>query len=110
MKGSRPWGDFILITQNEPSTVKLITVNKGKRTSLQSHMNRDEIWFIIKGGFKITIGDETITATVGAEFFIKRQCIHRLEGLEEDNKLVEVSIGMFNENDITRFADDYGRS
>lgn len=34
----------------------------------------------------------------------------QIEGLDKDNKLLEVSLGNFDENDITRYEDDYHRS
>jgi mannose-6-phosphate isomerase-like protein (cupin superfamily) len=45
----RPWGSFRRFTENEISTVKIITVNADQELSLQYHKNRDEFWKVLAG-------------------------------------------------------------
>ena len=40
VRDERPWGAFERFTLNEPSTVKIITVNAGQTLSLQRHEHR----------------------------------------------------------------------
>ena len=40
----KPWGSFDQYTLNERSTVKILTINPGASTSLQSHKHRREFW------------------------------------------------------------------
>ena len=107
---SRPWGNFVRFTSNESSTVKIITVNAGQSVSLQIHQGRDEFWHILSGSGEITIGDEKKPAQKGNEFFIPRQTKHRVTAGESGIEFLEISFGMYNEEDITRLQDDYGRT
>ncbi|MDO8481647.1 MAG: phosphomannose isomerase type II C-terminal cupin domain [bacterium] len=106
---SRPWGSFERFTLNEPTTVKILTVNAGKKFSLQTHANRDEFWCIIRGSGFVTIGSETKEALLGDEFYIPRGTPHRATGGAEDLRLLEIAFGEFDENDEIRIEDDYGR-
>ena len=38
----KPWGNFVKLTDNEKTTVKIISINAGNRTSLQFHEHRSE--------------------------------------------------------------------
>ena len=108
---TRPWGSFEQFTLNEPTTVKIITVNAGKKLSLQTHANRDEFWRIIAGSGFVTIGSERKAARLGDEFHIPRGTQHRAESSSgrENLRFLEICFGEFNENDETRIEDDYGR-
>lgn len=106
----RPWGTFRQFTHNEPTTVKIITVKRGERNSLQRHKKRDELWIIIEGSMELTLNDEVRVANVGDEFWLPAGTKHRFKGIGEHNKLVEISFGDFDENDNERFEDDYGRA
>jgi mannose-6-phosphate isomerase-like protein (cupin superfamily) len=39
-------------TLNTKSTVKILTIEKGKELSLQSHKKRDEFWVVLDEGIK----------------------------------------------------------
>lgn len=105
----RPWGGFEQFTHNEKSTVKILTVNPKKRLSLQFHKKREEFWRVLDGQVKVTIGDKTVKAKTGDEFVIPKKTNHRLEGLNKTGKILEIAFGDFDENDIVRLEDDYGR-
>lgn len=109
-KEDRPWGSFERFTLNEPSTVKIITVTAGEAFSLQQHEHRDEMWKIIRGSGKVTVGEETKDAAAGEEFFVARGAKHRVEGGPEGIMFLEVAIGEFDEGDIKRLEDKYGRT
>ncbi len=106
-KEERPWGKFEQFSHNEKSTVKIITVNDGAKLSLQSHKNRDEAWVVLDGNIKIVLDDKTYDTKPGDRFEIKRGQKHRLIG---PGRVLEISYGNFNENDIVRYEDDFGRS
>jgi len=105
----RPWGDFEQFTLNEPSTVKILSVLPGEEFSLQSHQKRDEFWRVLSGSGTITLGDAKHEAKEGDEFFIPRTTKHRAEG-GGGLRMLEISFGVFDENDVERFEDKYGRS
>lgn len=106
----RPWGKFEQFTSNEASTVKILTINPHQRFSLQYHHHRDEFLRVLSGPAKVTIGDQEISANKGDEFFIPRETKHRVEATGSPVEFLEISFGDFDENDIVRVADDFGRA
>jgi mannose-6-phosphate isomerase len=105
----RPWGRFRRYTHNEPTTVKLITVEPGQELSLQRHQHRDELWVILDPGLRVRVGDTTTVAVAGDEFLIPRGTSHRVTGGERPARFLEVAFGRFDEDDIERLEDRYGR-
>jgi mannose-6-phosphate isomerase len=108
---SRPWGKFERFTLNEPSTVKLVYVQSGKRLSLQYHNKRTEFWKVIKGPVTIQIGKEVRILMTGHSITIPEGTVHRLIGMDGVPQAVvlEISFGEFDEADIVRLEDDYSR-
>lgn len=109
-KDIRPWGQFERFTLNEESTVKIITVNAGEKLSLQTHEKREEFWRVISGYGTVTVGDVVEDAHPGDEFFIPTGTQHRVEGGEEGLAFLEIAFGTFDESDIKRLDDAYGRA
>lgn len=114
----RPWGKFRQYTFNEVSTVKTILVGPGKRLSDQRHKNRHELWIFHTAGGKITFeyqnGEKKeFHLDVGDEVEIPPMTWHRLECLNSapaELRLTEISFGQFDESDIERRSDDFGRA
>lgn len=48
-------------------------------------------------------------ALVGKEFYIPRTTAHRIEAGTDGLSILEIATGDFDENDITRLSDRYGR-
>ena len=109
-KEKRPWGGFQQFTLNEKSTVKILTIKPRKRFSLQYHNKREEFWRVLDNPAKVTIGNKTFTAKKGDEIKIKKKTNHRIEALDKEVNVLEVSLGTFNEKDIIRIEDDFGRA
>lgn len=109
-KEERPWGGFERFTLNEPSTVKIITVAPGEAFSLQTHAHRQEFWRIISGSGTVRIGESEHTAKPGDTFLVREGEIHRATGGPEGLTFLEIAFGIFDENDITRIEDKYGRT
>ncbi len=105
----KPWGNFRQFNLNSPSTVKILTVNAGEVLSLQTHAKRSEFWRIISGEGIVTIGDKNYTAIVGEEYEIPVGERHRLSAGPDGIVVLEISYGFFDEEDITRLEDKYGR-
>lgn len=106
----RPWGRFRRFTHNQLSTVKVITVDPGRQLSLQRHQGRDELWVVLDEGLEITLGDRKLRPAVGEEIVIERGTRHRLAAIgPRPARVLEVAFGRFDEEDIERFEDDYGR-
>lgn len=106
----RPWGNFQQFTENIYSTVKIITVDPGQKISLQFHRERDEFWKILSGECVVRIDDEIFQARKGDEFFIPKEIIHRIETIYSSVEILEISSGEFDEDDIVRVKDEYGRA
>jgi len=106
---TRPWGSFIEFTKNKPSTVKILVVNKGEEFSLQFHKNREEFWRVLSGTPTIIIGDKEFVAKEGDEFIVKKGEKHRVRAKDKEARILEISFGEFDEGDIVRIEDKYGR-
>ena len=109
-KEERPWGSFERFIDNEPCSVKFLHVAPGKRLSLQTHAKREEFWRVIAGSGTATVGDEIRDMKVGDEVLIVVGAKHRLEGGPEGISVLEIAFGEFDENDIMRLEDDFGRT
>lgn len=111
----RPWGLFkTLAIGDDPelgpiANVKFIVIEPYQRLSLQQHDHRDETFFVISGDLELQIGEETVTLRPGDTTHVRRLTKHRLGATHEPVALIEISYGKFDEDDIVRFADDYGR-
>ncbi len=109
-KEIRPWGSFERFTLNEKSTVKIITVLPNESFSLQKHSHRSEFWKIISGTGVITIGDDKRNVLVGDEMTVPPETEHRVEAGDKEVIILEIAFGEFDENDIERIEDKYGRA
>ena len=94
---NKPWGRFEQYTHNLPSTVKIITVAPGGVLSRQYHDQRDVL--------------KVFHPEPGEKLFIPRGTVHRLSAAgEEPVRILEISFGLFDEEDIVRLEDVYGRA
>lgn len=109
-KDIRPWGNYERFTLNEQTTVKLITVDAGEAFSLQTHKQRSEFWRVVSGSGTITVANKEHEARVGDSFFIESGSTHRALGGPQGLLFLEISFGMFDEGDIVRLEDRYGRT
>ena len=109
VKDVRPWGSFIRYVHNEKCTVKIIEVNPNQMLSKQAHKKRDELWIILDKGLRVEMDDKVINPKPGDEVVITRNTKHRLASLGKRARVLEISLGDFDEDDIERFDDVYGR-
>ena len=106
----KPWGKEEILAINEKVSVKIIHIDKGKRLSLQKHKHRNEFLRVIEGTALITIGNKNKKFNKGGEVLVKRGILHRIKAISENLKVLEISFGRFDKNDIIRIEDDYGRN
>lgn len=106
----RPWGNFRQFTKNTPTTVKIITVAPDQILSLQSHTKRTEFWRVIVGGGFVEIGELRESVQVGDERLIPLGAKHRMQAGASGMQILEIAFGDFDEEDITRYEDKYGRA
>jgi len=106
----RPWGSFKQFAHNQSCTVSLMTVLPGQRLSLQSHSGRAELWIVIDDGAVVQLGDEQRVCQAGDEIWIERNQKHRLGSCKNKPvRVLEVAFGNWQQEDISRYADDYHR-
>jgi mannose-6-phosphate isomerase len=107
----RPWGQFQQFVQNEPVTVKIITVQPGHRLSLQTHGHRDEMWQVLDIPIHVEVGDREWDAQVGERVWVPAGAEHRMANRGSvAGRLLEIAFGDFDESDIERLQDDYARA
>lgn len=106
----RPWGGFERIVENQKATVKILRLDPGKRFSLQKHAKREEFWRVIEGDGMLTIGTDVLEATIGTEVRIPIGTIHRAEAGSSGMKILEITTGEHDEDDVERLEDDFGRT
>ncbi|MFD0689431.1 phosphomannose isomerase type II C-terminal cupin domain [Actinomadura fibrosa] len=106
----RPWGGFERYTLNEPSTVKIISVEPGQCLSLQRHRDRDELWVALDPGAVFEVAGRRVLPEVGERIFIRAGETHRLSSGGPAVRVMEIAFGHFDEDDIERLEDSYGRA
>lgn len=107
----RAWGKFISIEKGEGYQVKRLTIDVGKRISLQRHLHRSEHWIVVSGVARVTLDDDEIILKKNESTYIPIGAIHRLENCGKiPLEVIEVQNGEYlGEDDIERFEDDFGR-
>ena len=122
----KPWGFYDTFVRNKTCTTKVLGIND--ELSLQSHKNRDEIWFLAKGKLaiyrsKVCEPIEKINSKIktiaklkktvlkpGDGIFIPKNTAHGAMNLSRKGSLVvEVALGKAEEKDIVRLYDKSGR-
>ena len=108
-----PWGSWIVLDDRDNFKVKKIIIKPAHRLSYQKHHKREENWFIVQGEAEITLDDLKKKLIEGDFIHIPLEAKHRIENISatQDLIFIEVQRGTyFGEDDIERFADDYGRN
>lgn len=110
----RPWGSFKNHHSMPGVHLKTLHVKPDAKLSLQRHKNRSETWVLVAGEAEATIGEavETlrrVALRVNEPFYVPAGTIHRLSSAT-GGTLVEIAYGQFDENDIERLEDIYGRA
>jgi mannose-6-phosphate isomerase len=108
---ARPWGCFEVLVDAPDHKVKRLTVDAGKRLSYQRHRHRDEHWFVVSGHGVVTLDDVDHPVQPGTAIDIPVGAAHRVANPGSDPLVfIEVQHGAsFDEADIERLDDDYGR-
>jgi mannose-6-phosphate isomerase-like protein (cupin superfamily) len=105
----RPWGSFRKFTENLLSTIKIITIKPSEELSLQSHSKREEFWRVISGDGIFEVGDKKIIVELGSEQYVPIKTKHKMKAGMDGMEVLEIALGEFDEGDIVRYEDKYGR-
>ena len=109
----RPWGYYtILATLDNGVVVKKLCIKPGQQFSYQSHVRRHEHWTVVEGEGHVTLDDKRVPVAVGAIISVPLGTKHRVTNTHptDDLVIIEVMRGEYDENDIVRYEDDYGRT
>lgn len=106
-----PWGHWELLAVHADYVIKHVRISSGMRLSLQRHFHREEVWVITRGTAKVTLGEEVSLLVAGDSIRIPLRAWHRIENVGEGMlEFVETQTGSrFDEDDIERKEDDFGR-
>ena len=107
----KPWGKVATYALNQPSSVRVITVEPGQETSVHYHRMRDEIWVVLDPNLAIQIGNREVEAQPGDEFMVSAETTHRITNQSPmRGRVLEIAYGYTTEDDTQRLEDAYGRS
>ncbi len=86
-----------------------MTVRAEQRLSLQSHTGRAELWIVLDEGAVVEVGERVLYPSIGDEIWIPAGMRHRLASKEGSVRVLEVAFGNWQQDDISRYEDDYRR-
>jgi len=104
----KPWGNFKQFVLNKKCTVKIICVKPKQELSLQYHKDRSEMWYFLTPGI-VQVGKKKKIVKKGEIVNIPKKTAHRVIGGNKEAIFLEVSLGNFDEKDLVRLEDKYGR-
>lgn len=104
----RPWGRFKQFVFNKQCTVKILIVKPRQELSLQKHRKRTEQWYFLTDGIA-QIGNKKINIKKDSIIIIPKMKTHRLIAKNKEIRVLEISLGKFDEKDEIRVEDKYGR-
>lgn len=107
----KPWGSELIWALTDRYCGKLITIDTGKRLSLQFHEHKDEAILVLSGRLLLHLEDDAGMMTTrelgpGGTAHVTVGRRHRFEAIERV-ELVEVSTPEL--GDVVRVEDDFGR-
>ena len=107
----RPWGQFQQFVQNEPVTVKIITVQPGHRLACRPTATGTRCGRCSTPRSMSRSGDREWEAQVGEMVWVPAGAEHRMANHgDQPGRLLEIAFGDFDEADIVRLHDDYARA
>jgi len=75
----KPWGKVTTYALNQPSSVRMITIEPGQETSEHYHQLRDEMWVVLDPGLVLQIGPRKLEPQPGDEFVVTAEESHRIK-------------------------------
>jgi len=108
---TKPWGYYLPILEEDYCKVKKLLIKAGEAPSYQYHFKRSEVWVVVKGQGEVRIDGEVTTCGVGSVITVPVEAKHQIKNTGTDDLIfIEVQLGeSFEESDIVRVEDKYGR-
>jgi len=109
---NKPWGTYESILEEDYCKVKKIVIKPNQAPSYQYHFKRSEVWIVVQGEGSVKIDDIECSCNVGSVINVPVQAKHQIKNTGSvDLIFVEVQLGeSFEETDIVRLEDKYGRA
>lgn len=105
----KPWGHELWFAEDSKRFVgKILTIEKGRRLSLQFHKLKHETIYVLRGKLQLQLGGREGVLEEGRSAIIPPNTIHRFQAPFGRVILIEVSTPEV--WDVVRLADDYGRA
>ena len=90
--------------------MKILMINPMTRLSLQKHAKRSERWTPTTDGMLAIIGEKTVILEPYKTYVVDVGEVHRIMNYSgEVGIIVETLHGEYDEEDIVRLEDDFGR-
>lgn len=112
----RPWGQYEILKvfsvkdeNGQDVCVKQHTVKPNSSLSYQAHKSRSEYWIFVQGQGRVVLDGEERVVKAGDMVNIPVGTKHRIINGNQEMILIEVTTGHYDEEDNTRFEDEYGR-
>ena len=107
----KPWGNEVIWAWTHRYVGKILTIETGKRLSLQYHEHKDEWIHVLDGRLRLSLeGDDGSIDTrelgPGESAHVQTGRTHRYEAIETC-RVIEVSTPEL--DDVVRLSDDFGR-
>ncbi len=104
----KPWGYENHFVFNKPCTVKIHCVKPSGALSLQKHKKRIEEWYFLTDGW-VQLGNKKEKIKKGTFLKIRKGQVHRIFSKGKLVQVLEICYGRFDDKDIIRLEDKYGR-
>jgi mannose-6-phosphate isomerase len=107
----KPWGHELIWALTDRYCGKILVIERGKRLSLQRHVQKDESILVLSGRLRLYLEDDAGTVRElelgpGDHSHVATGRIHRYEAIDRC-ELIEVSTPEL--DDVVRIEDDFGR-
>ena len=114
-KIDKPWGFEEIWAETEAYVGKILTIEPGKRLSLQYHKEKEETIYVLQGALRVwSSKDESkfIDLPPGATYHVKPGQVHRFGAIplyprNTITRIIEVSTNHL--SDVVRISDDFNR-
>jgi mannose-6-phosphate isomerase len=107
----KPWGHELIWALTDRYCGKVLSIEAGRRLSLQRHAVKDETIFVLSGRLRLHLEDDAgevrqVELLPGESRRVAPGRRHRFEAIER-TELIEVSTPEL--DDVERLEDDFGR-
>ena len=106
-----PWGSTIIWAAVPGKyTGKLMRIESGQRMSLQFHEYKDESVVVLHGTLFLELDGICYELEPGRSAHIPCGTVHRMSAAKENGFVIVAEVSTFDDGDIVRIQDDYGRA